>query len=125
MLTPHLGVACKKSVIERVWKAIPQQLHKTCLNKFRTPTDLIYQLFSTWAMVEGDFNPVSKEFHGRVFSGSPQEVQKATDAIVDQKYRMICINDSELISDEDYEGLKCAIKEAYEKVLPEKSQYEK
>lgn len=125
MLFPHLGVAYKKSTMEKVWNTIPEQLHKTCLDKFRTPTDIMHQIFSIWAMLQGDFNPVSRDHHGRVFSAVVSEQDDIINAIVNQSYRMICINDSELVTDEDYESLNQAIVEAYKKVFSEKSQYEK
>lgn len=125
MLFPHLGVASKRSMMQYVWNTIPEQLHKTCLNKFRTPNDIIHQVFSICAMLEGDFNPVSREHHGKVFPGVRSEQDNIVDAIVNKKYRMICINDSELVTDEDYFVLKSAIKEAFDKVLPEKSTFEK
>ena len=125
MLFSHLGVPFRKSMMEKVWGMIPEQLHKTCLNKFRTPTDIIHQVFSIWAMLEGEFNPVSKDHHGKVFSGILSEQENIVNAIVNESYRMICINDSELVTDEDYFVLKKSIKEAFERVLPEKSSYEK
>lgn len=125
MWFPHLGVACKKSVMDKVWNAIPEQLHKTCLNKFRTPTDIVHQIFSVWAMLEGDFNPVNRDHHGKVFSAVISEQNNIINAIVNESYRMICINDSELVTDEDYLILKNTIKDAFEKVFPGKSQYEK
>ena len=125
MLFPHLGVAFKKSIMEKVWAKIPEQLHKTCLNKIRTPTDVFHQVFSTYAMLEGEFNPVSKEHHGRVFPAVPAEQDNIIAAIVNGSCRAVCINDSELLEKEDYLKMKELFRETFEKALPEKSQYEK
>ena len=125
ILHTHLGIPCRKSMMEKVWNAIPEQLNKTCLNKFRTPTDIIHQIFSIYAMLECEFNPVGREHHGRVFSGVLSEKDDIVNAIVNESYRMICINDSERVTDEDYLQMKTFIREAFEKAFPQKSVYEK
>lgn len=125
ILHTHLGVPCKKSVTEKVWAALSDQLCKSCSNKFRTPQDIIHQIFSIWAMLEGEFSPVSREHHGKVFSGVLSEKDDIVNAILNESYRMICINDSELVTDEDYLLMKQAIKDAFEKVFPSKSSFEK
>ena len=76
-------------------------------------------------MLEGDFNAVGKEHHGKVFSAQIKDAEEIVDTIINKKYRMICINDSERLSRADYLVLKEEIRKAFEKALPEKSQYEK
>ena len=125
MVFPHLAVACRKSLMEKVWAVAPEMLHESSLHRFRTPKDIIHQVFSIWAMLEGDFNAVGKEYHGKVFSAQIKDAEEIVDTIINKKYRMICINDSERLSRADYLVLKEEIRKAFEKVLPEKSQYEK
>lgn len=125
MLFTHLGVAFRKSTMEKVWSASPELLHETCLHRFRTPMDVIHQVFSIWEMLEGDFNPVSHEHHGKVFCAQIANKDEIVDAIINEKYRMICINDSELLPRADYAILKEDVRDAFQKALPKKSQYEK
>ncbi|MEO2261822.1 Stealth CR1 domain-containing protein [Dorea sp. YH-dor228] len=122
---PHLAVAYKKSIMEKAWNIAPEMLHETSLHRLRTPKDIIHQVFSIWAMLEGDFNAVSKEHHGKVFSAQVKDKEEIVDAIINEKYRMICINDSEQLSQSEYLVLKDIVKGAFEKKFLEKSQYEK
>lgn len=125
MVFPHLGVAYKKSIMEKVWAEAGEMLHETSLHQFRTPKDIIHQVFSIWAMLEGDFHAVGKEHHGRVFSVQPGNADEIVEAIINEKYRMICINDSEQLTRSDYLIVKEKVRDAFEKALPDKSQYER
>lgn len=125
MFTPHLGVACRKSAMHKVWEALPDILNETCLHRFRTPKDVIHQIFSIWEILEGNFHPVGKAHHGKLFSAQLEARDQIAEAIVKGRYRMICINDSEQLSRADYLELKNHVKEAFEKAFPAKSHFEK
>lgn len=125
MIFPHLGVPVRKSTMEKVWQAFSNRLDESCHHRFRTPKDVVHQIFSMWDMMEGEFNPVGIEFHGKGFFEPEKQKQEIIDAIEQEKYRMICINDCESVSREDYLLLKDAIVEAFERTFPEKSSFEK
>ena len=52
-----------------------------------------------------------------------KENQFLINAILHQKYKMICINDTS--NDYDFETVKKEINDALERVLPKKSEFEK
>ncbi len=125
MVFPHLGVPFRKSTAEKAWADVPDQLRESSSHRFRTPKDLVHQIFSLWEMIGGDFNPVSLEHHGKLFWNPAKQKDEIIDAVLEQRYRMICINDSELITREDYLRLKEELSAAFAKAFPEKSSFEK
>ena len=125
MCFPHLGIAFKKSTFFKVWEDIPNCMAETSKHKFRTPKDLLHQIVSLWAMMEGAFSPVSFEHHGKNFWNPTQQKNELIDAIRNEKYRMICINDSQNVTREQYSALKQEIQKVFEEALPVKSSFEK
>ena len=125
MAFSHLGVPFRKSMMSRAWEDIPSELDQTSRHRFRTDKDVIHQVFSLWEMLKGEFCPVALEHYGKLFSVSMGKKNEIIDAIQNEKYRMICINDNESVSHEDYLMLKEEICKAFEQVLPQKSSFEK
>lgn len=125
MYFSHLGTPFRKSTLERVWEDVEKPLLESTSHRFRSSNDFTHQLFSLWEMIDGDFNPVSIEHHGTHFWNPAKQKDKIIDAVLNQKYRMICINDSGLISKEDYLILKDELRAAFAKAFPEKSSFEK
>ena len=125
MVFPHLGVSCRKSTMEKVWKDIPNIMNESSLHRFRTPKDVLHQIFSLWEMLDGDFFPVSLEHHGMHFSAPVEQKNEIVNAILQSKYRMICINDSENVSRDEYLFLKQVIIDAFSQIFPKKSTFEK
>ena len=125
MLFSHLGVPFRKSTMSQVWKEIPTELDQTSHHRFRTDKDIFHQVFSLWEMLDGEFNPVGCEHYGRVFGMLTKQKNEIINAIENESYRMICINDSESVTKEVFFLLKTEIREAFEKTLPNKSSYEK
>ena len=76
-----------------------------------------------WQLASGNFVPCPRHYKGEVFevSGNVQKNSMLYEAIEHQKYRIVCINDN---PDLDFEGVRDRIKEAFEKILPEKSSFE-
>lgn len=124
MVFPHLGVAFRKSTIKKVWEENEKILNETSMCRFRKPQNIMHQIFSIYDMLEGNFNPVGRSHHGKVFSAQIENLEEMEETIVNEKYRMICINDSEILSHEDFLVVKKRIKKAFEKVLPQKSEFE-
>lgn len=125
MCFPHLGVPCRKSTMQKVWDHVPNELDVTCKNRFRTPKDIIHQIFSLWEMMEGSFYPVNRSYHGKHFWNVPQQIDIVVDSIKNKDSRMICINDSQIISKEDFEYSKEILLAAFTEAFPQKSSFEK
>lgn len=121
----HLGVPYRCSTMKAVWDAIPERLDSTCRNKFRTMDDVFHQLFQMWEIFKGDFEPIGYRYYGSIFEMRPDNVQRLIDVINNEEYRMVCINDWEGITPEEFEEMKTQIRDAFEQKFPEKSAFEK
>lgn len=117
----HLPIAFLKSYYEKLWDIEEQECIKTSKNKFRTKEDITSYIIKEMQMLEGKFYPRKHSF-GKYFVISNNN-EKIKSAILKQKYKMVCINDQD--ENIDFEKSKTEINECFEKILPEKSSFEK
>ena len=115
----HLTNAYLKSTFEKVWEAEGEELHRTSANKFRDKEDLMQNVFKFWQLASGSFKPRGKI--GKYFDLSIDSA-KACSAIRKQRYKIVCLNDQNEI--ENFETLKEEIITSFNKILPEKSEFE-
>lgn len=116
----HICNSFLKSTFEELWKKEYDLLDETSSNKFRSKTDVNQHLLEFWQLASGKFYP--KKINSCFFRGLEEE-NKLISAIRKQKYKIICINDSEL-NNEKFDKIKEEVKESFEKILPEKSAFE-
>lgn len=119
--TPHNAQPYLKSTFEEVWKAEAEELTRTSANRFRASDDYTPELFRTWQICEGKFEPYNTYLDTKMF---PLMIKrdKAIEAIEKQKYTLVCLNDNIRIP--DYENVMKRVEEAFETILPEKSGFE-
>ena len=119
--TPHNAQPYLKSTFEEVWKAEAEELTSTSANRFRASDDYTPELFRTWQICEGNFEPYNTYSDTKMF---PLMIKrdKAIEAIEQQKYTLVCLNDNIRIP--DYENVMKRVGEAFETILPEKSGFE-
>ena len=77
-----------------------------------------------WQLAKGDFEPIGRHVKGKVYEiyNGVDQKQQILNKIKNQLMPMICINDNENV---DFEPMKERIKQAFDKILPEKSSFEK
>lgn len=119
---PHLPNSFLKETYTRLWKMEKKVLHNTCLNKFRSGRDVNQWLFRYWQLVTGNFVPRRISI-GKCFSVT-NDNSEIVNAICNQRFAMICINDNAAVPIYDFEKEKNIINDAFKKVFPEKSSYE-
>ena len=119
---PHIPQPHLKSAFEEVWEKEGKILDETCRNKFRTYYDLNHWLMRYWNLCKGNFVPRRKGF-GRLFTIRDDNVDVVASYIAEGKGLTVCINDSNLGFDLD--RAKQRLKAAFDRILPEKSQFEK
>lgn len=124
MYFSHLGCPFRKKTFEKVWNKIPDELNLTSLHRFRTPVDIMHQIFSIWDILDGCFYPVSPNYYGVVFASLINQIKDVSEAILEQKYRMVCLNDSKYITQEEFNILKDSINDVMQRAFPEKSLFE-
>lgn len=121
----HLGVPYRCSTMRQVWERIPDRLDSTCRNRFRTMDDVFHQIFQMWEIFNGTFDAVGTLYYGRFVNVSKDNADHVKKDMLSHKYRMMCLNDSEIVSDDDYYELKDKFQSAFETLFPEKSSFEK
>lgn len=116
----HLTQSFLKETFEIVWKKESKCLDNACLNKFRADTDIGNPLCRYWQLLTGNFIPSKKM--GEYFELSNQN-KKIISTIKNRRYKIICINDSNI--DVDFEKTKIEINDAFSYIFKEKSSFER
>lgn len=119
--TPHNAQPYLKSTFEEVWAVAEKELTETSVNRFRTVTDYTPELFRTWQICKGNFEPYNTYSDTKMFPLMIRPKQ-AVRAIYDQSYTLICLNDNVHIR--NYAQVMENIKDAFDSILPEKSSFE-
>lgn len=119
----HLPISHKKSVFEEVWNKEYETLDKMCHNRFRSPYDYSHWLMRYWNLASGNFHPVNVTKLGH-FTDLSFEFDELIDIIMNKKEKIFILNDSDSETNEMYELHYPRLKEAFEKALPVKSEYE-
>lgn len=121
-LNQHLPNSFLKQTYKNLWKTEYDVLDKTCRNKFRDGKDVNQWLFRFTQLAEGEFTPRNPKI-GRTFdlTNNNTDIIKA---IKNQQFKMMCINDNDKDPVNDFEKERVALIEAFQKILPNKSQYE-
>jgi hypothetical protein len=118
---PHVQEPSLRSDYERIWQEEFPVLDATCRGKFRSYAHVTQWILRYERLVKGDFIPIGI---GDTKNNTISDRNAADIAhdIVAQRYRLLCINDSNDIV--NFEKTKNTINAAFEKILPEKSSFE-
>ena len=119
--TPHNAQPYLKSTFEEVWAVAGKELTETSANRFRALSDYTPELFRTWQICRGNFEPYNTYRDTKMFPLMIRPKQ-AVRAIYGQSYSLICLNDNVHIR--NYGQVMGNIREAFEHILPEKSSFE-
>lgn len=118
----HLPSSFLKSTLEEVWDKEYEILNETCLDKFRSKRNVNQWLFKYWNLASGNFYPRTSKF-GKAFHLKDKISNGLKDAIENKTMYMVCINDTAKTT--NFEEHKKKVNESFQKVLPEKSSFEK
>ena len=119
--TPHNAQPYLKNTFEEVWAVAEKELTETSANRFRTITDFTPELFRTWQICKGNFEPYNTYRDTKMFPLMIKSKQ-AIAAVKNQSYKLICLNDNVHIR--NYAQVMEGIRNAFESILPEKSNFE-
>ena len=117
----HSPSAFLKRTFEEVWKAEPELLKQTTMHRFRTVTDVNQWLLLMWQMASGRFVP--RRMDNGLYSITTASVAGICRDIEQQAHDMICLNDDD--ENVDFETCSQRIADAFEKIFPDKSSFEK
>ena len=121
-VTRHIHTSFLKKTFFEVLEKEGELVDKTCVNKFRTAEDISQYLIRDWQIFKGDFVP--QKPIGRAFNTAQMSYDNELISYLSKREgKVICINDTE---DEcDFEAHKKQIIDVFEKILPEKSSFER
>ena len=119
--TPHNAQPYLKSTFYEVWSAAGKELTEASANRFRTSSDYTPELFRTWQICRGNFEPYNTYRDTRMFPLLIRSGQ-AVKAIYNQTYSLVCLNDN--IHIRNYAMVMENIRNAFSHILPEKSSFE-
>ena len=118
---PHLPQPCLKSTFTAVWEKAHTRLHYACKQKFRAWSDHTEWLMRYWQLASGSFVPYMRQGGSVVTLSSPKQEIKET--VLSGRNRVICVNEGD--SAVDYISTRAYLKKLFERVLPQKSAFEK
>lgn len=123
----HLPSPLLKSTLRAVWKDEAEELDRVCRHRFRSVSDVNQYIFLERQYVTGQFTPYPVRRNGFAFhlddtDTDRNNIRQCCEAIRNQKYKMICVNESNVLH---FEETKKQINEAFEQILPEKSSFER
>jgi len=119
----HLASSFKKSTFEDLWKLEYSELDETCKNKFRSMLDYNQWLFREWQIAKGEFSPRNAKFGKNFVLGDIDKIEDVCRYISKQQGNLICINDGNM-TDEEFIYNKKSVIEAFDQILPDKSEFE-
>lgn len=119
---PHLPNAFLKSTFEEVWKKESDLLDMTCRSRFRENTNVSQYLMRYWQLVSSHFHPTNVCKNAYCYDLGKDNLKEVCSTIEEQKKSIVVLNDGKV---KDFESTKNALITSFEKILFEKSNFEK
>lgn len=118
---PHICMAYSKQTYKKLWDLCGKELKEASKKRFRCTEDYSTLLVRYIDLLDGNFIPRNNSF-GKRYELSCDN-SKVYNAINKQKYKVLCINDSDETI--DFEETKRNLCQCFDEILPEKSSFEK
>lgn len=112
-----------KSTLVKVNEVYGDQVKSTISSRFRHRTNLSQAVFRYAQLVTGCFIPKYYHDHACINVDSVAKAKLCADAIT--SYRFVCVNDKMRDTETEYEYCRTLVIDALNKILPEKSSFEK
>ena len=120
--TVHGPAPLLKSTYETVWQLEPDRLDQVCRHRFRSREDVNQYVLREWQKLSGNFAPCNASRFCRYFNiGADNGGLLRT--ITGRRAASVCINDSGELA--GIERARQEIQQAFERILPEKSSFER
>lgn len=120
--TAHGPSPFLKSTFEELWEKEKKLLGTVCSHKFRDSSDVSPYLFREWQKLTGQFVPSNVMKGFRYFNVSDDN-SELIHTIMGGRAKVVCINDANVPI--AFEKAKQEIQYAFERLLPQKSSYER
>lgn len=119
---PHLPSAFLKSTFNEVWEKEYELLDKTCCSRFREDTNVSQYLMRYWQLATGKFYPRNICRKAGYYDLGENNMEEIIETIEEQKKDIIVLNDGNVAN---FEEQKHRLQVTFDKILPNKSIYEK
>ena len=120
----HLPSPMLKSTFAKLWELEPDILDETSSNRQRSINDINLYLARNWNVVSGNFYPCAVQKSGQLYL-LPSQGEEMIKSVRSQSTGLVCANDTENCTHEQFLELKERLNSAFESILPEKSSFEK
>lgn len=118
----HTEQAYLKSTFDEVWEKEPDFLAGSC-TRFREDVIANPYLFRYWQLAKNTFYPKKRRF-GTIHIVDRWVADRMKKALFDPNIASICLNDSSLCSEDDFEFIDSNMRKWFEQKFPEKSSFE-
>lgn len=112
---------CKETFRE-LWRLEGERLTAMSENRFRSERDVTQHLFREWQKLKGNFCAQNVQ-RDLAYGEIGEDNRRILRIIQEQKSRILCINDSPAAGDTD--RVRRELQEAFQRILPEPSSYER
>lgn len=120
--TVHGPSPLQKETYRFFWENEEELLNRMCSHPFRHKDDVNQYVLREYQKLSGNFVPKNVQKFCKYFNLQPENPELVK-TITKQKAKCICINDSNF--EIPYEKVKQELNDAFSKLFPEKSQFEK
>ena len=124
-INPHLPNAYLRSTLMEVWESYGDLLAEACTERFRSVNDYSDWLFRYWQLVKGDFHPINVFASSAYMEITERTLPRIERAILRQEKPILVLNDAELSGHVPFEVYQKRLLAAFQRILPEKSTFEK
>lgn len=121
----HLPQPSLKSTLQTLWEKENESLDWSCGHKFRKYTTVNHYLSRYWDLAANNFKPCNTSKLGEVKHLYKTDFSDTLKCIEKQKRPMLCLNDHVELAESEFRAMKEELIQAFEKILPEKSKFEK
>lgn len=118
----HTEQAYLKSTFEDVWEKEPEFLNASC-TRFREDVIANPYLFRYWQFAKNAFYPRKRKF-ATFQLRDRTSIKGIKKVLLDSKTPSLCINDTSLCSEDDFEFINSHLTKWFEEKYPEKSSFE-
>ena len=117
----HGPAAFHKETYRDVWNAEPAILDTTCKEKFRAYNQVSQYVLQWWQIAKGEFYPATID--NLCCDVTSESIDFLCKAIEKQEHKYICLQDPNNVL-ETIDRLSARLQEAFESILPQKSEFE-
>lgn len=119
---PHLPQPYLRRQWTRAWEEWGAPLDATCRHRLRSLAGISDYLVRYDMLCRGEFRPIGFG-DSRLATLEDATLEAICRDIERQRWRMVCLNDSERIA--DFDAASRRLRQAFERILPDKSPYER